>query len=73
MNEYLAIQSGGYLYEQPSSINCSVAGCFLEKLSRCLTEHVCQGSNSLCVSVKRFEQSSGLDTALYKNLPIYLL
>ena len=28
MNEYLAIDSGGYLYEQTMCINCSVAGCF---------------------------------------------
>ena len=32
VNEYLAIDSGGYLYEQRSRINCSVAGCFPEKL-----------------------------------------
>ena len=24
MNEYLAIDSGGYVYEQPSRINCSI-------------------------------------------------
>ena len=28
LNEYLAIGSGGYLYEQSSHINCSVAACF---------------------------------------------
>ena len=28
MNEYLAIDSGVRLYEQPSRINCSVAECF---------------------------------------------
>ena len=26
MNEYHAIDSGGYLYEQPLCINCSMAG-----------------------------------------------
>jgi hypothetical protein len=24
INEYLAINSGGYVYEQPSHINCSI-------------------------------------------------
>ena len=28
MNEYLSIDSGVRLYEQPSHINCSVAECF---------------------------------------------
>ena len=31
MNEYLVIDSGGYLYEQPSCINCSMAGCLPER------------------------------------------
>jgi len=44
MNECLAIGSGGYLYEQHSLINCSMAGCFLEKLIWCMIEPVCQGS-----------------------------
>ena len=38
MNEYLAVDSGGYLYEQPSRIYCSMAGCFSEKLRWCLIE-----------------------------------
>ena len=39
MNEYLAIDSGGYFYEQPSHINCSVAGSFFpEKLRQHLIE-----------------------------------
>ena len=33
MNDYLAIDSGGYLYKQPSHINCSMAWRFPEKLS----------------------------------------
>ena len=41
MNEYMATNSGKYLYEQPSRINCSVAGCFPEKLRRCLIEQIC--------------------------------
>ena len=28
MNEYLAIDNGGYLYEQAAHINCSVIACF---------------------------------------------
>ena len=41
-----------------------MAGCFPEKPRWCLSEQVCQGS------VKCFERSSGLDTALYKNVPL---
>ena len=41
INVYLAIDSGGYLYEQSSSINYSMAGWFSEKLM-CLIEQVCQ-------------------------------
>ena len=45
---------------------CSVAECFTEKSSWCRNEQVCQGRKS----VKRFERSNGLDTALYKNIPL---
>ena len=41
VNEYLAIDNGGCLYEQPLCINCSVAGSFPEKLRRCLNEQIC--------------------------------
>ena len=34
-------------------------------MSWCRNEQVCQGRKS----VKRFERSDGLDTALYKNIP----
>ena len=45
INEYLAIDSDGYVYEQHSRINCKhMAGCFPEKLRWCLSEQVCQGS-----------------------------
>ena len=37
--------------------------CFPKKPSWCRNEQVCQGRKS----VKRFERSNGLDTALYKN------
>ena len=32
MNEYLAIDRGGYLYQQPARINYSMNGSFPEKL-----------------------------------------
>ena len=38
MNEHLALDSGSYLYEQPTCINCSVVGSFPEKLTWCLME-----------------------------------
>ena len=47
---------------------CAIAAwieCFQEKPSWCRNEQVCQGR----ISVKRFEMSNGLDTALYKNIP----
>ena len=51
---------------------CAIAAwpeCFQEKPSWCRNEHVCQGRKS----VKRFERSNGLDTALYNNyLYLYL-
>ena len=40
--------------------------CFQEKPSWCRNEQVCQGM----ISVKRFERSNGLDTAVYKNIPL---
>ena len=48
---------------------CAIAAwleCFQEKPSWCRNEQVCQGR----ISVKRFERSNGLDTALYKNIPL---
>ena len=49
MNEYLAIDSVGYLYEQPSHINCRVAGYFPEKLRWYLIAQTSQGSKSVNV------------------------
>ena len=49
---------------------CAIAAwleCFQEKPSWCRNEQVCQGRKS----VKRFERSNGLDTALYKTIPLY--
>ena len=45
VNEYLAIDSGGYSSEQPSCINCGVAECLPEKLRWHLIEQVSKGSN----------------------------
>ena len=48
---------------------CALAAwleCFQEKPSWRRSEQVCQGRKS----VKRFERSNGLDTALYKNIPL---
>ena len=42
MNEYLAIDSFVYLYEQLSRINSCIAECFQEKLRWCLLEQVWQ-------------------------------
>ena len=40
--------------------------CLPEKPSWCRNEPVCQGRKC----VKRFERANGLDTALYKNIPL---
>ena len=45
--------------------NCCLVECFPEKPSWCRNEQVCQGRQK--VSVKRFERSNGLDTALHKK------
>ena len=45
INEYLAINNGGNVYEQPSRINCSIwLDGIPEKPRWCLSEQVCQGS-----------------------------
>ena len=67
INEYLAIDSGGNVSEVVAVIAAWLDG-FQEKPSWCRNEQVCQGRKS----VKRFEGSNGLDTALYKNIPLLL-
>ena len=62
MNEYLAIDNGGYLYEQPSGINCSVARCFPE-VEMVFTVR----------EVKCFEQFRVQNTAPYKKLPLVVV
>ena len=60
MNEYLVIGSGGYLHKQPLCINCSVAEYFPEELIWCLIEY----------QAVREVKCKGMDTVLYKNLPL---
>ena len=64
INEYLAIDSGGYVYEQPLHINCSIW--------LALSQRSWDGVwlNKAVREVKCIEQSWGLDTALYKNLSL---
>ena len=68
INEYMAIDSGGTVSEWSLRVIAAWLECFPEKPSWCRNEQVCQGRKS----VKRFEQSNGLDTALYKNIPLPL-
>ena len=76
MRDYLAIDSGGYNHVNKNSLpsNCSIAGCFQEKLKWCSIEQIWLGIFS---SVKQFAQvlmshniqSSGPFKALYNLLP----
>ena len=43
INEYLAVDSGGYVNEWCLRSNCSMAEFFPEKSSWCWNEQVCQG------------------------------
>ena len=61
INEYLAVNGGGNVSEYFSHIIAAWLECFPEKLSWCRNEH------RSVKSVKRFEWSNGLDTALYKT------
>ena len=64
---YLAINSGGHVSELV--VVAAWLACFQEKPSWCQNEQVCQGRKS----VKRFERSSGLATALYITCLLFLL
>ena len=48
INEYLAIDSGGYVYEQPSCINCSIWYSFIQlsELEQCRVKKLAQGFNT---------------------------
>ena len=66
IHEYLAIiDSVEYVYEQPSHSNCSI---WLDASQRS-----CVWLNRSIREVKCFEQSRGLDTVLYKNLPLHIV
>ena len=60
INEYLAIDGGGNVGELYFRNNCSMSECFPNKSSWYRKELICQ-------SMKYFDISDGLDTALYKN------
>lgn len=66
INEYHAIDNGGYVNIHYSRSNCSVIQSFPEKLSWRWNEQVYQG-------VKRFERSYALDIVLLKKVPFTLL
>ena len=68
INEYLAVDSGGHVYEQPARINGSI---WLDASQRS-RDGVWVNRSVRELSVKRFERSWGLDSALYKKLPFYL-
>ena len=51
--------------EMSSRLIAAWLECVPEKSSWCRNEQVCQGRKS----VKRFERSDGLDTAVYKTYP----
>ena len=66
INEYLAIDSGGCVYEQPSHINYSI---WLDASQRS-RDGVWVNRSVREVKLKCFELSWGLDTALHKNLAL---
>ena len=63
MNEYLAIDSGGNVSDLVLARNCCMARMLPEEAEN----GVGTGLSGKAKSVKRFERSNGLDTALYKN------
>ena len=69
INEYLAIDSGGNVSDLVIARNCCLAR-MLPGEAELVSEWKVQPGRAK--SVKRFEQSNGLDTALYKNIPFTL-
>ena len=67
INEYLAIDSGGHVSDLVVARNCCMAW-MLPGEAELVSDWA--GLTGREKSVKRFERSNGLDTALYKN---YLL
>ena len=64
INEYLAIDSGWHVSELVVARNCCLAR-MLPGEAKLVSEWT--GLSGRAKSVKRFERSNGLDTALYKN------
>ena len=64
INEYVAIDSGGHVSELVLARNCCLAR-MLPGEAELVSEWT--GLPGRAKSVKRFERSDGLDTALYKN------
>ena len=64
INEYLAIDSGGHVSDLVVARNCCMAR-MLPGEAELVSEWT--GLPGRAKSVKRFERSNGLDTALYKN------
>ena len=62
--EYLAIDSGGHVSDLVVARNCCMAR-MLPGEAELVSERT--GLPGRATSVKRFERSNGLDTALYKN------
>ena len=62
------LKSGGLMSGGLMSGGLKSAHRFQEKTSWCQNEQVCQGRKS----VKPFERLNGLDTVLYKNIPLPL-
>ena len=70
INEYLAIDSGGHVSDSIVPRNCCMTR-MLPGEAELVSEWT--GLPGRAKSVKRFERSNGLDTALYKNyLYLYL-
>ena len=69
INEYLAIDSGGHVSDLVVARNCCRTR-MLPGEAELVSEWT--GLPGRAKSVKRFERSNGLDTALYKNF-LYLL
>ena len=65
INEYLAIDSGGNVSDLVVARNCCMTR-MLPGEAELVSEWT--GLSGRAKSVKRFERSNGLDTALYKNI-----
>ena len=70
IDEYLAIDSGGNVSDLLVARNCCLAR-MLPREAELVSEWTCLLSRWSDWSVKRFEQSNELDTALYKNRPLF--